>query len=455
MVSIKIKKGLDLPMQGEPQGQLENLKLQSGLFGLDLKPFSETVKLRLLKKVGDPVLIGEALALDKDCPERVFVSPAAGRVKEIIRGLKRRIHYIVIENNGEEKQREFSSLNPSSASREELIDRLSTGGLFAHIRHRPFDVLANPKQTPRSIFINCSYSAPFSVPVEWQVKGHEAAFAIGLEVLNKICDGATHLVYNQGSSCEAFSKANVTKVHTVNGPHPSGNTSVHIHHIDPITNSKSVIWTVNAYDVVCMGHLMKGKVHTERVISLGGTGFHKDKRGFFKVRSGSSVADIVTNRNSGEHVRIISGDVLTGATVTSEEYLGFYDFSLSAIPENMKREAFHFFKLGMNKFTASRAYLSGLMQSSGKKYEFNTNQHGEERGFIDGSIYDRVMPMNIPTMMLVKSVIAKDFEQAEELGLLEVTSSDFALPTFMCPCKLEMVEIMKNGLREYAHDILG
>lgn len=455
MVSIKVKKGLELPMQGEPLGHLENLSLQSGLLGLDVKSFSSGIKLKLLKKPGEKVMIGEALALDKDCPKRVFTSPAGGVLKDVVRGLKRRIHHLVIEKDKDEKQKEFSPINPFSISRDELVNRLAEGGLFAHIRHRPFDVLANPEQTPRCIFINCTTSAPFEAPIEWQVEGHEEAFAIGLEVLNKLTEGAVHLVHNYDSIFIPFMFANVTHVHTVQGPHPSGNTSVHIHNIDPIKNAKEVVWTVNAHDVVCMGYLMQGKIHTTRVISLGGTGFHKDRRGFFKVRSGALIADLVSNRNSGEHVRIISGNVLTGTTVTSEEFLGFEDFAIAAIPENMKREAFHFFKLGSNKFTASKVYLSGLMRPSGKKYEFTTNQHGEDRAFVDGNIYDRVMPMRIPTMLLVKAVISGDFEQAEELGLLEVSSSDFSLATFVCPCKIEMVEIMKNGLREYAQDILG
>ena len=48
-------------------------------------------------------------------------------------------------------------------------------------------------------------------------------------------------------------------------------------------------------------------------------------------------------------------------------------------------------------------------------------------------------------MPLIKAVLAEDFETAEFLGLLEVDSEDFALPTFVCPSKMEMSDIIKKG----------
>ena len=76
------------------------------------------------------------------------------------------------------------------------------------------------------------------------------------------------------------------------------------------------------------------------------------------------------------------------------------------------------------------------------------------RPFIDSTLYDKVMPLEVPTMLLVKAILAEDYDLASSLGLLEVVGEDFALPTFVCPSKMEMVEIVNKGLKSYAKEIL-
>jgi Na+-transporting NADH:ubiquinone oxidoreductase subunit A len=454
MVSLKIDRGLDIPIEGKPLGDVQDLKQSSNLIALDMKPFSATMKLRLLQKPGETVAIGDPIIVDKTCEERAFVSPAGGVIKDVIRGEKRRIEYVVIERSSKEEEKKYSVISPS-APREELVKRMLEGGVFTRIRRRPFDTLAMPNSTPKAIFIRAVESAPFVPAAEMQVEGHEEAFAEGVEALTKFTEGHVHVVHRKGSNCKAFTGAKNAKVHAIEGPHPAGNVSTHIHLIDPITSIEDVVWTLDAEDVVYLGYLLRGKHHVERVIGLGGTGFHEDRRGFYKVRVGCSMADIIANRNIDGEVRFISGDVLTGTAVTAEGFLGFRDTCVSALKENTKRELFHFFRPGFNKFTASKAYVSGMLKGSGKQFDFTTSQHGEERAFVDGAIYDKVFPMQVPVMMLVKAVIAEDFEQAEELGLLEVAAQDFALPTFVCPCKIEMLDIMEKGLQDYAKEILG
>ena len=125
------------------------------------------------------------------------------------------------------------------------------------------------------------------------------------------------------------------------------------------------------------------------------------------------------------------------------------------VPENVSREFLHFFGLGVDKFSESRAYFSGHLSHSEREYDFTTSLHGEPRPFVVSSPYAQVMPMNIPTMQLVKSVMAEDYDLAEELGLLEVDPEDFALPTFVCPSKIEMVDIIKQGIRDYSIQMLS
>ena len=127
-------------------------------------------------------------------------------------------------------------------------------------------------------------------------------------------------------------------------------------------------------------------------------------------------------------------------------FLGFYDTSLVAIPrrEEECREFLHFFRFTKEAYSFSRTYFSNPFHRG--DYFFSINPHGEERPFIDNTLYDRVMPLSISTMHLVKALLAEDDDQAMELGLLEVDAEDFALPAFVCPSKIEMVEILKQGL---------
>ncbi len=153
-------------------------------------------------------------------------------------------------------------------------------------------------------------------------------------------------------------------------------------------------------------------------------------------------------------MRFISGDPLNGHKVQVEDFLGFYDFAFSVVPENVRREFLHFFQLGLHKYSYSRAYLSGHFNNEDREYDFTTSQHGEPRAFIDPTLYNDVNPLNVPTMPFIKALMAEDFDSAEEMGILEVSPEDFALPTFVCPSKIEMVEIVKKALSRYSKDVL-
>lgn len=460
---IKITKGLDIPVKGKPEGSIHPLVLGGEasdlstppLLALDLTPFPE-VKFRLFVKVGDVVKTGEPLVEDKAVPGRVWVSPGAGTIKEIRRGPKRILLDIVIEVSSQEEPYQHATLNLEQATREELIDALKGGGHFANIRSRPFGFLADPRVKPRSIFVKALESAPFAPPAELQVIGYEKEFQTGLNALRKLTDGDVHLIYKKDTTCKAFLNAQHVQKHSAEGPHPVSNPSVHIQLIDPISSTDAAVWTINALDVVSMGYFLStGRIFTSRVISIAGQGILPDRIGFFKVRNGSPIASLISGRLQKGWMRLISGDPLTGHQVNAEDFLGYYANVFCVIPENTHREFLHFFRLGTDKYSFSRAYVSGHLDNDDRSYDFTTSLHGEHRAFIDSSLYDKVQPLKIPTMPLVKAIMAEDYDLAEQLGLLEVASEDFALPTFVCPSKMEMTEIVKSGLRAYAKDLLA
>jgi len=453
MAHIKISRGLDIPIKNKPTGEPSSLPTSPSLIALDLKIF-EDVKFKILAKVGDVVKIGQPIVEDKSIPGRMFCSPAGGIIKEIRRGYRRVLVDVIIEVSPKEEYFEWAPMAVDTATRDQLISRLKEGGLFAHIRSRPFDLLANPSAMPRSIFVKAIESAPFAPPADMQVKGHEEAFQTGLNVLSKLTDGPVHLIHAKHSPA-VFSEAKNVCLHIAEGPHPIGNPSVHIEHIDPIRSASDVLWTVNVHDVIAIGTLFaSNRYFIERVISIAGPGVLPDRVGYFYARAGIPISELISGRLTKKGpLRLISGDPLIGHKVEAQDFLGFSDTVFCVVPENTSREFLHFFKLGINKYSFSRAYVSGHLDNTDREYDFTTSLHGEHRAFVDPTLYDKVMPLPISTMTLVKAVLSEDFELAEKLGLLTVVSEDFGLPTFVCPSKMEMVDIIKAGLKRYAHDV--
>lgn len=454
MTHITVKRGLDIPVEGQPQGERLSPLHKPQAIALNLSPF-EQVRFKLLVAVGDKVSIGQPLAYDKSCPRRMFVSPAGGTISELRRGEKRRLLNIVIDVDDDEVNWERAPLDIKVATREEIVEHLLAGGLFAHIRKRPFDVLADPDAAPRSIFVKAVETAPLSTPTSLALLGNEEDFQHGLSTLGRLTSGDVHLVYSDKTTVDCLLDAKDVVHHTVSGPHPSSNSSVHIHHIDPIESAQDIVWTVRAVDVIAIGAMMrKGLYFTDRVISIAGPGVEPEKRGFFKGRLGFPIGDLVAGRNKGGLLRLLSGCVLTGEKVDLEDFLHFYHTLFTVLPETGERDLFHFLRPAGKHFSASRTTHSGLFPKPKKKYPFSTRQHGEHRYMVDGTIYEKVMPMRIPVMPLIRAIQAGDDDLCEQLGILEVAPEDFSLPAFICPCKTEMPSLVKEALTRLAQEMV-
>jgi Na+-transporting NADH:ubiquinone oxidoreductase subunit A len=451
-MDIVINKGLDIPFHSKAGTSIETCQVSKAALTFDT--FLTPKGIKLLVKVGDNVALGQPLAQDKDGSERLFVSPISGSVCEIRRGARRSLEAIVVaaEPLPALKHR---PLSPAKITREDLVSEMLQRGLFAHIRQRPFNKLADPHKKPKSIFIKALESAPLGFHPEEQVQSHAEAFQNGLDFLKLLTDGSLHLVH-EVQTCKAISQAKQVVHHTISGPHPRSLPSVHIHHIDPIQTPSDIVWTLTAWDVLVIGYtLTQGIYFNQRLVAVGGPGFVEAKRTHIQTVTGAYIGELVFDRLShakeGEK-RIISGDPLTGKAVGLDDFLHFSHSSLVALTESSSREFLHFFRPGFHKYTASGAYLSHWMPAAAH-FQFNTQLHGEPRAFIDGEIYERVMPMRIPTIHLVKAAIADDLESCMELGLLEVDGEDFALATFVCPSKVEMVEIMKEAIIRFGEQL--
>ena len=435
---IKLCKGLDINLQGAANRQTTELPLAAeyAVSPLDF----EGVTPKMLVKVGDAVKAGTALFFDKNNPSVLFPSPVSGTVTAVNRGEKRRILSVTVAADAAIAYEEFETLDVEKASREEIVSLLLKSGLWTLIIQRPYGIIANPADAPKSIFVSAFDSAPLAPEYDYTLAGEQEALQKGFDVLRRLTDGKVHLSYHAASAAPAI---NGVELHAFKGKHPAGNVGVQIHHIDPVNKGEKV-WTVNYADVAIIGRLfLAGKVDMTRTIAV--TGSEVSSPCYCKVVAGASVASVVKNQVAADaHVRYISGNVLTGRNVGAEGHLGFYANQLTVIPEGDEYELLGWAMPRFNKFSVSRAYFSWLCPR--KKYTLDTNMNGEERAFVVTGLYEKYLPMDIYPMHLLKAILAGDLDKMEALGIYEVIEEDFALCEFVDPSKTEMQQIIRNGI---------
>jgi len=440
MAKMKIKKGLDLPINGSPKQEISNtiLTKKVALLGDDYIGLKPT----MLVNVGDEVKKGQLLFTDKKTPGVKFTSPATGKVIEINRGERRAFKSIVIEKSGNDEVtfKSYSEKELDSLNSEQIKENLIESGLWTSIRVRPFSKVANPETTPHSIFVTAMDSNPLAPQIEKVIAGKEKAFENGLKVLNNLIEGSIFLCKAPNTKIPTISSPKL-KVEEFEGPHPSGLVGTHIHFLDPVSSSKKV-WYVTLQDVIAIGMLFTtGKIFTERVISLGGSQVKNPT--LIKTEIGASIDELVKNLLVDGENRVISGSVLSGFHANGIlAYLGKFHQQISVIKEDTNRELLGWVNPFGNRFSVKSVLFPK------KQLDFSTSTHGGRRSIVPIGSYEKVMPLDILPNYLLRSLAMNDIEEAEQLGCLELDEEDLALCTFVCPSKVNHGENLRNSLNK-------
>ncbi|PCJ23148.1 MAG: NADH:ubiquinone reductase (Na(+)-transporting) subunit A [Flavobacteriales bacterium] len=440
-IDVKIRKGVNIKLKGTAEKLYANPVTTSDIV---LKPTDfPGLTPKMMVKVGDKVKAGSPIFYNKENERILFTSPISGEVTEINRGEKRRILEVKVKADGNMAYETFKQGDPSSMSKEEILDNMLKSGVWPFIRQRPYDIVANPMDTPKAIHITAFDSAPLAPDYGFIVHGQGELLQFGLDALTKLTSGAVHLnITGNANADEAFSSAKNVQVNKISGPHPAGNVGVQLHHIDPI-NKGEVVWVLNALDVLTIGKLFKeGKFDASRTIALTGSKVTTPK--YIKTVLGANVADILKG-NVEEGGRFISGNPLTGTQVNDNGHLSFYNYQLTVIPAGGDYRFMGWLPfLGFTGKSLSRTSFSFL--SPNKERDLDANMNGEERAFVMAGEYEKVFPMNIYPVHLVKSMITEDIDLMENLGVYEVAPEDFALCEFGCTSKIETQKIVRDAL---------
>lgn len=438
---ITLKKGLSIPLNGEATKKTIAPKT-SNTFILYPEDFHGIVP-KMLVKEGEKVSLGQPVFFSKANPEIQFVSPVSGALSKIVRGAKRRILEVQIVSDGKDKAVKHKIAQLDKLSDADVKAHLLASGCWPFIKQRPYDVVANPNSTPKGIFISGFNTAPLAADVAFVLESQEEDFQIGIHALAKLAP-KVHLSVSADDT-SFLSDVKGVEMHRVKGIHPAGNVGVQIHHIDPI-NAGETAWVVNPEDVARIGRFFaSGIFDPSRKVAVVGPVVKSPK--YFSTRIGAAVEPLLKEAgiSANGQVRIINGDVLSGKVTHADGSIGFYNNTLSVLAEGNRYRMFGWLPfVGSKIFSMSRTSLSWLLPN--RKYALDTNMNGEERALVVTGEMERVLPMDIFPMQLLKECMAQNIEKMEGLGIYEVAPEDFALVDYASTSKIEAQAIIREAL---------
>lgn len=448
---IKIKKGLDLKLEGEASPILMNAK-QAEFFAVKPTDYHGVMP-KIVAKAGTKVKAGDALFFDKANPEVIFPSPVSGEVVEVLRGERRKLLALIVKADDKIEYTKFNKVDLAKADADQVKAAMLEGGVWQYVKQRPYDVIASKDDTPRDVFISAFDSSPLAPNNQFILTGQEEALQAGVDALAKLTSGKVHMSINGNTASKSIRKIKNVTVHEFVGPHPAGNVGTQIHKIAPI-NKDEIVWTVNIQDLLIIGRLfIEGKYDASRIVALCGSEVKKPAH--YKVLSGTAIAPIIEGQvNDDKQLRYISGSVLTGEKISEKDYLGAYDNQITVIPETGDADFMGWGMPALDKFSMHNTVGSKLMGRMNKVWKMDARINGEERGIVMSNEYDKVFPMDILPEYLLKAIITKDLDKMEQLGIYEVAPEDFALCEVVCTSKIDVQNRVRQGL-DYMIQELG
>ncbi|NME69551.1 Na(+)-translocating NADH-quinone reductase subunit A [Flammeovirga aprica JL-4] len=443
--NVKLKKGFDIKLVGEAAESIAKNIDTPTTFAIKPEDFPGMIRPKAVVKVGEKVKAGDPILIDGKLEEVKYTSPVSGEIVEIQRGERRKLLAVVVKADAQVEYKEFPVKPIDQVSKEEAQAILLESGVWPQLVRRPYAVVANPSDTPRALFVSAFDSHPLAPNYEFTLKGQESYIQAGIDVLKKFTP-KVYLGLSGSKSSTLFDGLAGVEKNKFSGPHPAGNVGVQIHHTAPVTSANDVVWTISPEGLAQVGKLFKeGKYDAKRIIAIAGP--KVDKPEYMETYAGVNLETISAAKIKGDNVRVVSGNVLTGYAVGKNGFLGYYSNMVTALEEGNK--ARFFLSDGWLAPITSRLSFHkafGLLGSTSKKYALDTNTNGQDRPFAVTGSFEKVVPMDIYPMYLLKAILAYDYENMEALGIYEVAEEDLALCEFIDVSKHDIQKIVRQGL---------
>jgi Na+-transporting NADH:ubiquinone oxidoreductase subunit A len=442
MRRITIDKCLDLPIDGSPDSTIspaapvEHVALVGDDY-IGMKP-------TMLVAVGDQVACGQPLFSDKKNEGVIFTAPASGEVVAVNRGAKRKFESLVIRvAEGERLSFCEAGTDPADLGPEGLRKLLIDSGLWTALRTRPYGKIPPIDSEPASLFVTAMDSSPVGPDMKAVIDHRKDDFLLGMQALASFISQPIYICH-AGDLTGLDALASQVEEVVFEGPHPAGLPSTHIHFIDPVSEFKTV-WHLGAQDVCGLGGLLRtGKLSSERVVALGGPCFTTPRH--VETISGASLSELCRAEiSTAQQGRLVSGSILDGRQADPlRGFLGRYHQLVSCLPEGDGRQLFGWLRLGSDRFSVSRAFLTAFTKPL--KVPFNTAVWGGDRAIFPLGTYEKVMPLDFVPIYFLKSLASGNTERAKELGCLELIEEDLALCSYVCPGKNDFGPMLRHTL---------
>jgi Na+-transporting NADH:ubiquinone oxidoreductase subunit A len=439
---IQIKKGLDLPISGAPEMQVgEPLPVSHvALLGSDYQDMKPT----LLVAEGDQVVLGQPLFSDKKNPKVLFTAPTPGKVVAINRGERRLFLSLVIEISGAE-EKTFTKVEANQLellSADEVEDQLIDSGLWPSLRTRPYSKIPTPGSRPAALFVTAIDTNPLAADPQVVISEKGAEFEAGLKTLRHLTEGKVYLCKKPQAQIPAPKGITVSEFA---GCHPAGLVGTHIHFLEHVDQERSV-WHIGYQDVIAIGHLfLTGRILTDRIVSLCGPAVNKPR--LIRTRLGACLSELTSGQLIGTENRIISGSILSGhSALQTNAFLGRYHNQVSVLEENRERDLLGWAMPGFKKFSVKKIFASSLLPS--RPLPLTTSTQGSLRAMVPTGAFEKVMPLNVKTTWLLRSLLTLDTDLAQDLGCLELDEEDLALCSFVCSGKMNYGRHLRQTLKK-------
>lgn len=444
---IRLKRGFNINLAGKAAPKISEPE-SADTFVIKPTDFHGLYMPKPVVKEGDSVRAGSPLFHDKRHENVMYASPVSGEIVEIKRGEKRKLLEIKILADKKfeyEPFRKYSVSEINNLSTTDVKDLMVKSGVWPNLIQRPFGIVADPAAAPKAIHISAFDTSPLAPDYSLLFKGQEQFFQVGVDILKKLTPGPVHVnVHSTSEISTVFSQVKGAEVNKFSGPHPAGCVGVQIHHIDPV-NKGDLVWTISPFGAIQIGKLfLNGVYDASRIVALVGPEVKEPQ--YYKTFIGSSIKKIVKGNLKSDHVRFVSGNVLTGTNIGAEGHLGFFDHQLTVLKEGDEYEFLGWITPGANKLSYHRAFGLLSFLTPNKEYVLDTNTHGEPRAFVETGVFEGVVPMDILPTHLIKSILAEDIDEMEALGIYEVIEEDLALCEFVDVSKHNIQEIVREGI---------
>ncbi len=448
MENIKISKGFKMPITGMPDLSVIHMPDPEtvAVSAMDI-PY---IRPKLLVKENDPVKTGTPLFSDKRNKCIQYVSPGTGIVKQIVFGERRRLKEVVIaldknmDKNPDKKDDfiQFETLSPDSIAstpKSKIIKLLQQGGLWQCFREFPAKDTADENHEPPMIIVPLNGNDLFSPHPKVILENEIVFFKFGLKILKQFSNRI--IVASRQSSLEGLNGFKDHITHIVPDVYPSWDPSVILYHLKK-SREDNRAWCISLEHLILAARfLLTGRYPVKRVITITRS---NDKKPHIISRQGAPVKNLVGSLDDNS---LITAGRFNGRAVDPQSHIGFFENTLNIINDNQKEELFGFIHPGLSKPSVSRTFLSCLTQTP---KNLDCNMHGEERACINCGYCNHICPVDLAPSFIYKALSSDDIEDALSYGLLDC--SRCGLCSYTCPSKIELTQILSNGMDAHYKD---